>query len=101
MTVDIARDRSKTLKIEKKKNEKWENVKQQLFTFTFLYRKIYILLKTYLEKLSLYCYICITVFSKWQVVGNAVTPTLIYILIVFAVTILRSKILDNGLGILT
>ena len=78
-----------------------KNVKQQLFTFTFLYRKVYILLKTYLEKLSLYCYICITVFSKCQVVGNAVTPTFIYILTVFAVTILRSKILDNGLGILT
>ena len=44
MTVDIARERSKALKKEKK-NEKWEKVKQQLFAFTFLYRKIYILLE--------------------------------------------------------
>ena len=57
--------------------------------------------KTYLEKLSLYCYICFTVFFMWQVIGNAVTPTPIQIFIGFADAILRSKILDNRLGILT
>ena len=57
--------------------------------------------KTYLEKLSLYCYICFTVFFTWQVIGNAVTPTPIQIFIGFVDAILRSKILDNRLGILT
>ena len=57
--------------------------------------------KTYLEKPSLYCYICFTVFSTWQVIGNAVTPTPKQIFIGFADVILRSKILDNRLGILT
>ena len=49
LTVDIARGRSKTLKKDKK-NEKWEKVKQQLFSFTFLYRKIYILLESVFGK---------------------------------------------------
>ena len=30
-----------------------------LLTFTFLYKKIYLLLETHIEKLSLYCYICV------------------------------------------
>ena len=64
---DLARDRRKTLKREKK----WKIRKSQIaiiniyyiYTFTFLYRKIYLLSeKLSLEKLSLYCYICITVF---------------------------------------
>ena len=39
----------KTLKKEKK-NEKWEKVIQQLFTFTFLYRKTYISLESIFGK---------------------------------------------------
>ena len=31
--------------------------------------------ETYFEKLSLYCYIYITVFFAWQVIGNAVINT--------------------------
>ena len=57
--------------------------------------------KTYLEKLSLYCYICFIVFFTRQVIGNAVTPMPIQIFIGFADAILRSKIHDNRLGILT
>ena len=40
-------------------------------------------------------------FLTWQVIGNAVTPTPIQILIGFAYTILPFKILGNRLGILT
>ena len=57
--------------------------------------------KTYLKKLSLYCYIRIAVFFTWQVIGNAVTPTPIQIFIGFEDSMLRSKLLDNRLGILT
>ena len=49
MTVDIAGDRSKALKKEKKiKNEK--NSNNRFFTFTFLYGKIYILLENIFGK---------------------------------------------------
>ena len=72
------------------------------FYFYFFYiGKFIFCQKTYLEKPSLYCYICFTVFSTWQVIGNAVTPTPKQIFIGFADVILRSKILDNRLGILT
>ena len=72
------------------------------FLLLFFYIEKFIFCqKTYLEKLSLYCYICFTVFFTWQVIGNAVTPTPIQIFIGFADAILRSKILDNRLGILT
>ena len=40
-------------------------------------------------------------FFTWQVIGNAVTPTPIYMFIGFVDAILRSKILDNRLGFLT
>ena len=40
-------------------------------------------------------------FSTWEVIGNAVTPTPIYILIGFADAVLQFKILGNKLGILT
>ena len=68
--IDIARDRRKTLKKKerKTKNEKDSNNSNKYFiTFTFLYWKIYNFWKTYLaylENLSLYCYICITVYSR-------------------------------------
>ena len=63
--ADIARGRRKTLK---KRKEKQRMAKNQtiatniFFTFTFLYRKIYILLENILGK-SLCFYIYITVFS--------------------------------------
>ena len=50
--LNIARDRRRTLK-KRTKNEKWEKVKQQLLifcTFTFLYRKIYILFQNIFGK---------------------------------------------------
>ena len=70
------------------------------FTFTFLYRKTYILLENIFEKtefimLHSHCH-----FLMWQVIGNAVTPTPIQIFIGFADAILRFKILGNRLGIL-
>ena len=75
------------IKKKVKKNEQWEKVKQQLFTFTFLYWKIYIFLEN--------------VFGKaYALFANPVTPTPIEILIGFVDVILRSKILDNRLGIL-
>ena len=52
MTVNIARERSKTLKKEKKKRKNEKKSNNRLFTFTFLYRKFYILLENiYLENL--------------------------------------------------
>ena len=71
---------------------------EQLFTFNFSYRKIYILLENISGKT---CHICFTVFFTWQVIGNAVTPTPIQIFISSVDAILRSKILDNRLGFLT
>ena len=69
--------------------------KRKIETFTFCQ-------KTYLEKLSLYCYICFTVFFfTWQVIGNSVTPTPTQKFIGFVDAILRSRILDNRLGFLT
>ena len=84
---------------KEKKNEKRSN---NSFLLVLFYIAIFIFCyKTYLEKPSLYCYICFKVFFTWQVIGNAVTPTPIEIFIGFADTILRSKILDNRLGTLT
>ena len=54
-----------------------------------------------MEKLSLFCYSCFTVFFTWQFIGNAVTPTPVTKFIDFADAILRSKTLDNRLGVLT
>ena len=81
------------------KNEKKSN--NSLLLLLFYIGKFIFCQKTYFEKLSLYCYICFTVFFTWQVIENAVTPTPIQIFIGFADAILRSKILDNRLGILT
>ena len=63
--LDTARDRRKTLKKEKEKRKMWKSQTAAtifFFTFTFLCGKIYIWWKTYLEKVSVYCYISITVF---------------------------------------
>ena len=92
---------AKTLKIEKTKTKNEKKSNNSFLLLLFYIGKFIFCQKTYLEKLSLYCYICITVFFTQQVVGNAVTPTPIYIFINFVGAILRSKILDNRLGILT
>ena len=81
------------------KNEKKSN--NSFLLLLFYIGKFIFCQKTYLEKLSLYCYICFTVFFTWQVIGNVVTPTPIQIFTGFADAILRSKILDNRLGMLT
>ena len=65
--LNIAKDSRKALRKENKKQKirkKSNNNKKYFFTFTFLYRKIYILLENIFGKLSLYCYICITVISR-------------------------------------
>ena len=72
-----------------------------LFTFTFSYRNIYILLENIFGKTQFILLHLLYRFFTWQVIGNAVTPTPIQIFIGFADAILRSKILDNRLGILT
>ena len=73
--LDTAREKKNIEKRERKaKNVKKSNSSNNIFffTFTFLCGKIYIWWKTYLEKVSAYCYISITVFLTWQVIGNAV-----------------------------
>ena len=60
LTVDIAKERSKTLKKEKEKQKTTKSLTTAFLLLLFLYREICILL----EKISLYCYICITVFSS-------------------------------------
>ena len=72
LTVDIAKDRSKTLP-KRKKN--WKMRKSQttvFFLLLFSIGKFILCWKIYLGKLSLYFYICI---FTWQVIGNVVTPT--------------------------
>ena len=71
------------------------------FYFYFLYRKFYILLENIFGKTQFILLHLLYRFFTWQVIGNAVTPTPIQIFIGFADAILRSKILDNRLGILT
>ena len=77
------------------KNEKKSN--NSFLLLLFYIGKFTFCQKTYLDKLSLYCYICFTVFFTWQVIGNAVTLTPIQIFIDFVDAILRFKVLDNNL----
>ena len=59
-------------------------------------------MKTYLEKLSLYCYICITVFSGGRLLEcSDKTTRPIETCIGLVDAILRAKVLGNKLGILT
>ena len=81
------------------KNEKKSN--NSFFTFTFLYRKIYIFLDNIFGKTQFILLHLHYHFFKWQVTESAATPTPIQIFIDFVDTILRSKILGNRLGILT
>ena len=57
--------------------------------------------KRYLKKPSLYSYIGIAVFSRGRLLEMQCSPTPIQIFIVFADSILRSKVLGNRLGIST
>ena len=75
-------------------------MKEQLFAFTFSCREIYILLENISGKTVYIVTFALPFFTR-QVMGNAVTPTLIEMLIGLVDAILRSKILDNRLGSLT
>ena len=81
------------------KNEKKSN--NSFFTFTFSYRKTYILLENIVEETQFVLLHSYCRFFTWQVIGNAVTPTLIQTFIGFVDAIPRSKIPGNRLGILT
>ena len=61
---DIARDRRKILEkeIEKRKIKSKNNI--FLLLLFYMEKFIYSVRKLYLEKLCLYCYICVTVFSR-------------------------------------
>ena len=71
----IARDRKKNVeKRERKtKNQKKPNNNNIFLLLLFYLERFIYCSKTYLEKLNLYCYICITVVFAWKVIGNAVT----------------------------
>ena len=88
LTVDIARDRSKTLK---KKKEKPKMRKSQT--------KPYILIKNIFEETQFILLHSRCRFFTSQFIGNVVTSTPIQIFIGFVDAILRSKILGNRLGI--
>ena len=70
LTVGIARDRSKTLK---KRERNIKNVKKsnnRFFTFSFLYRKIYVLLENiYLENLVCIVRFASPFFSRSRLLG--------------------------------
>ena len=62
----MARDRRKTLKNEKEKRKmrKRQKITINIFIPLFFYiEKIIFYYKTYLEKPSLYCYICMSFFA--------------------------------------
>ena len=65
---DITREKQNIEKREIKTENK-KNSKKNDFTFRFLHRKIYILLENIFGKRSLYCYICITVFSCGRLIA--------------------------------
>ena len=62
--LELARDRRKTLKKEKEKRKMRKSQTTKISFLLFYIKKFIFCLKTYLEKLSLYCYICNTVFSR-------------------------------------
>ena len=103
LTVDIARDRSKTLKNRgiKRGNEKKSN--NSFFNFTFLYvgKKTYILLEHIFEETQFLFLHSHCRFFTQQVIGNAVTTNANIDIPAFVEAILRSKILGNMLGNLT
>ena len=101
MTFNIARDRSKTLKKGKEKRKMRKSQPTAFLLLLFLYRKIYILLENIFGKTQFILLHLHYRFFTQQVIGNAVTPTPTQIFIGFVDAILRSKILDNRLGILT
>ena len=62
--LELARDRRKTLKKEKEKRKMRKSQTTKISFLLFYIKKFIFCLKTYLEKLILYCYICNTVFSR-------------------------------------
>ena len=64
LAVGIARERSKTLKKEKEKQKMRKSQTTVFLLLLFYLGKFIFCETTYLEKLKLYCYICITVFSR-------------------------------------
>ena len=78
------------MKTEKKSN----NNNKYFFTFTFSYKKFIFCSKKYLEKLRLYCYICITVFPRARLMETKCNNKALD-------AVLRPKILGNKVGILT
>ena len=64
MTVDIARDRSETLKKEEEKRKMRKSQTAAFLLLLFYIGKLIFCWKTYLKKPSLYSYIGIAVFSR-------------------------------------
>ena len=88
---------------EKKRKMRESQTTTSIFLLVlFSIEKFIFCQKIYLEELSLYCYICITVFFHvtvyWKCRNKTLTP--IQICIGFLDTVLRTKILDNSLVIL-
>ena len=78
--------------------------KSQTIAFSFYFLKsenLYFVRKYIWKNLVYIVAFALPLFFTWHVLGNAATPTPIQIFIGFADAILRSKILDNRLGILT
>ena len=66
----IARDRSKTFKKRERKTKNEKKSNKSFFTFTFLYRKIYILLENILRKTQfILLHLHYRIFTR-QVIGN-------------------------------
>ena len=60
----ISKRQEKNIKTEKEKRKMRKSQTTKISFLLFYIKKIIFCLKTYLEKLSLYCYICNTVFSR-------------------------------------
>ena len=71
------------------------------YFYFFIQENLYFVRKHIWKNLVYIAIFALPFFFMWQVIGNAVTPTPIQIFISFADAILRSKILDNRLGVLT
>ena len=96
---DITKDRITLKKDKQKQKMRISQIKTIIFfkNFCFFCRK------TYLEKFSLFCYVCISDFSHGRLLEkhNNKTSKPTQLCIGFLYTVLRFKILGNRLGILT
>ena len=89
--LNIARDRRKTLKRQKKSKKNCDSNNKYFFTFAFFVRK-------HIWKNFVYFVTFLLEINYWKS-GNK-TPTSIQICIGLVETVLGSKILGSGLGIL-